>query len=336
MKKDCACVVIPTSKLSGIDIQNEFGSIPPCMIPVLGEIAIDRIIRAYESNQVIKFRFILGVHENKKSIEEYFKFFPREDVELIDVGNTNTLGETILTLVTASLQYSSSPIIVNLGDTINDDIPYDLHGRDFVACATTEESERWTRFNLVGTKIARIDDKVFAIDNTGSLAFTGIWGISSPNTLIEMMKRVESASEDLFMSAIAEYYNSRKTEFFRSLRWMDLGHVDNYYDARGKYIRTGFFNSINISKNSSTLIKRSKNAQKLIEEINWYLNIPDSLKFFIPRILDYSIQSQEPWIEMELYSYPSLDDCFVGGRFDLDVWKKAIDRVFFFITEGIG
>ena len=58
------------------------------------------------------------------------------------------------------------------------------------------------------------------------------------------------------------------------------------------------------------------------------LDQPDDLRVYIPAIYRHSLEPDSPHVEMEFYSYPSLDECFVYARHDFDTWEKIFTRVF--------
>jgi hypothetical protein len=66
----------------------------------------------------------------------------------------------------------------------------------------------------------------------------------------------------------------------------------------------------------------------VVDEIRWILNQPDDLRVYLPAVYSHSLDPERPFVEMEFYSYPSLDECFVYARHDFDTWEKIFSRVF--------
>ena len=89
--------------------------------------------------------------------------------------------------------------------------------------------------------------------------------------------------------------------------------------------KTRSFNNIDLNLQKGTLIKTSTNIDKFLSEIKWYLNIPSSLQYALPRIFDYSLNKTKPFIKMEYYSYKSLHELFIKNNLSLENWKQIFD-----------
>jgi len=107
--------------------------------------------------------------------------------------------------------------------------------------------------------------------------------------------------------------------------WWDLGHLDTYYQTKQTYwINKRFFNELAIQRGRGIIRKESTDQKKLINEIAWYLRLPKDLAYLSPRILDYSLDAFQPWLEMEFYGYPSLNDMYLFGGHDPGVWVQVL------------
>ena len=76
-----------------------------------------------------------------------------------------------------------------------------------------------------------------------------------------------------------------------------------------------------------TISKVSDDNEKLKDELNWYLSLPDDLKVLTPRLVAFSEQAGQIEITQEYYGYPDLGDLFVNGDFPLEVWVAIIEKV---------
>jgi thiamine kinase-like enzyme len=64
-----------------------------------------------------------------------------------------------------------------------------------------------------------------------------------------------------------------------------------------------------------------------------YLKLPNSLQYLVPRVFNYSLSCEDPFVELEYYGYPSLSDVFVYGNYDLGVWYHIFEAIFFSLEE---
>jgi hypothetical protein len=87
-------------------------------------------------------------------------------------------------------------------------------------------------------------------------------------------------------------------------------------------MRPRHFNQIKFDRSRGTVMKRSQDKQKLIREIQWYLNVPAPMKYKIPRILNYSLDPHDPWVEMQYLSGTALDRALLGSKFDQETWRQ--------------
>ncbi|MFX1294029.1 MAG: hypothetical protein ACFFD2_04120 [Promethearchaeota archaeon] len=319
-------LIIPNAKLVGIDIQNAFGKIPPGLIPVMGKITLKKIFESYN----VKMPVYVGIEDNAEEVERYFEFFPDKSVFLIKTKSTRSISDTIAQMIQIYEEIVDNPIVINFADTIVNDINPSLIGTNFISYTITDETERWTLFKKKGEKILEISDKKFQLSADEWLTFIGVWGCKESAQFYEILcQENEKNIREAFYQTIQKYYNSSaKITFQKTEDWIDVGHIDNYHSARVKAINSRFFNQIMVDCDIGNLRKYSSKKKKLRDEINWFISIPKELKYFIPNIYDYSLDFLNPFIEMEFYGYPPLDDCFVYARFDYDTWDKIFRKLF--------
>jgi len=80
-------------------------------------------------------------------------------------------------------------------------------------------------------------------------------------------------------------------------------------------MKSRFFNKISIDRKNKTVKKTSLDKESLINQINWYINIPESIKKYTPKILEYNLN--EPYILMEYIPYRKLENFFIKGKLTL-------------------
>jgi hypothetical protein len=317
-------LLIPSAKLVEPQLQIDFGRVAAGLLPLGGRPVVEHILAAFPD----RVRGVVAAHEGIEGFRTHLDLYPVGDVALVDVGETESLGETLTQAFALEPELLNSPLVVNLGDTIVRELDAD---GDFLVYAATEESQRWTLFRLQGGKISALSDKRLQDDPETWKAFVGVFGFARPQRFAELLE----AKRD-FYAALVDYIDEAPDfRFVEAADWLDCGHADNFYATRRRLINTRYFNSLHVDDHTSTVRKSSSNRSKLIDEIVWATELPRPLRRFIPTVYDASTEPKAPFIEMEFYSYPSLDDCFVYARFDHDSWQKAFGRIFH-LTEQFG
>ncbi len=66
----------------------------------------------------------------------------------------------------------------------------------------------------------------------------------------------------------------------------------------GQMMSSRYFNRLQLNPGEGTITKRSSDIHKLINEINWYLSLPEELKTYIPEIKRYSLEIEDAFLTM--------------------------------------
>jgi len=321
-------VIIPSAIRVSPEMEVDFGPIPPVLVPIGGKVAAERIIEKYAGHDA---SFYIAIDDNADLVEEHFAFFPDPRVHLVRVGKTMSIGHTLARVFELEPGAAEGALVLNFADTIVEDLPAAALGQDFISYATTIESQRWTLFKGENGRISELSDKEFQLDPTSWMMLLGVWGFASASAYRQALDaRQPSTNKGAFYDSMIDYFNGLPTpgKLIESCDFVDCGHADNYYAARRRLINARFFNSLEFNESTGTIRKTSGNKEKLVDEIHWLQAIPKELKSYTPTIYDYSKDPLDPFVEMEFYSYPSLDESFVSARFDFDAWEKLFDKVF--------
>ena len=75
------------------------------------------------------------------------------------------------------------------------------------------------------------------------------------------------------------------------------------------------FNFMELDERRGILTKRSTHKDKLQAEIRWYLKLPKELRYLAPRIFDYSLSHDSPFVSMEFYGYRTLHEMLISLNF---------------------
>lgn len=322
-------VFIPSAKLAPIQLQAEFGAISSAMIPLDGRPAL-----RYVMDQYPEAKFVVATHEAGEDIEEYCKSkIETKNVQVIGVGPSNSLGKTILTGLLA-LDELPDQLVINFADTA---VPQVKTGIDAIYFSALEDVYRWTTFTIDNSgNLDSISEKQTKKKEGMTNAFVGVFCFSDVARLRSLLQEhVQQETEiDPFYEALRSYYNvlpPSRRHLISVSEWHDFGHLDTYYESRKRLSAVcRHFNSIEVDDIRGTITKRSRNAEKFIGEIQWYLKLPKLLQYIAPRVFDYNLSETDPSVNLEFYGYPVLNDLYLYGQLDLGAWARifsSIDRV---------
>ena len=127
---------------------------------------------------------------------------------------------------------------------------------------------------------------------------------------------------------------AHKTDFLAALnayglrakeggQWLDLGHLNTYYDSRRALTTERAFNSLSITRDS--VCKTSAQSDKIEAEAAWFEGIPAALRAHVPAYLGRA----EPGANRPGYSLAyeylcPLSDLYVFGAFAPAMWRRIL------------
>jgi len=325
-------VLIPSSRYVDKEMQIDVGEIPPVLIPAGNKPLIQTIIDNYK-NLSGECDFFIVSNQGKELLKSFISRKRQEEsIELIEVPLGLDLGQTILNALKQINISEYNNLIINFGDTIVGD-KFSLD-KDSVFYDLLQESFRWTTFEEKDGKIKKITDKLVAEHVGLNKVFVGLFLIKDINFFINCLETYKKTKDlDSFYSSLLCYLSKKDYDLVKANQWYDYGHIDNYYKAKKRSINTRFFNKIDIDEHKAIIRKTSENIDSFLGEIKWYLELPSSLRHYIPQIFDYSLHREEPFIEMEYYGYPSLSDLYLFSGHSLGIWNHIFNSIFLFIEE---
>jgi hypothetical protein len=321
-------LIVPSARLIPAELQGDFGQIPSCMIPFGGAPALQQILMGIHGSGR---QAIVASHENHGFIDEFLSHFSNGVVRSVDVGPTQSLGETVFRVLDGEASLDGS-LLVNFGDTIFRGNT--LEG-DAFAFACPEELFRWTTFRLRpdGYLDQILDKGVEKGDPSDGRVFVGVFSFKEADRFKACLAAALAnplSSLDSFYVAVLSYYNSAKTPPIAKEvdPWIDLGHLDTYYASRRVHaMGERAFNAVSVDAFRSILTKRSQNEAKFADEIQWYRRIPSGLSYLAPRVFGHSLEPGQMSIDLEFYGYPPLSDIFLFSRLDLTEWLAIFNRL---------
>ena len=287
-------LLIPSALLVPSDMRNKFGELPTALFPLGNKTMIERLYDKYKD--IVDVIYIV-VKRKQLLINDYInsKKLPIGIIELDelkDLGYTIQYGMEFILDKEPLIDY----IYVNFADLLLDEnVPINNH--NFFYYASGMSTDEWTYFKDNNGTITDILDKCPLSENYHisdfSGIFVGLFGFAKPHYFLELLKQYSNVHSemDTFYQAIFTYSQEYPFTILHSQNWFDVGHSDNYSKATTS-VAARSFNSIEIDEQRGILKKRSENKEKLVNEIRWYLRIPNKLQYLLPRVYDYSLDRQ--------------------------------------------
>ena len=75
--------------------------------------------------------------------------------------------------------------------------------------------------------------------------------------------------------------------------------------------------------------------EKLIDEINWILNLPDDVAHHFPEIISHNINKEPTYFEMPCYEYPTLRTLILEEGMDAKSALETLDKIFRFMFKEV-
>lgn len=328
-------LLIPSALLVPSDMRNKFGELPTALFPLGNKTMIERLYDKYKD--IVDVIYIV-VKRKQLLINDYInsKKLPIRIIELDvlrDLGYTIQYGMEFILGQEPLIDY----IYVNFADFLLDEhVPINNH--NFFYYASGMSTDEWTYFKDNNGIITDILDKCPLSENhqisNFSGIFVGLFGFTNPHYFLELLKQYSNVHSDMdtFYQAIFTYSQEYPFTILHSQNWFDVGHSDNYSKATTS-VAARSFNSIEIDEQRGILKKRSENKEKLVNEIRWYLRIPNKLQYLLPRVYDYSLDLTDPYVSMEYYGYHTLHESLVFGDLPLVKWQAVFQKLLFAIND---
>lgn len=127
---------------------------------------------------------------------------------------------------------------------------------------------------------------------------------------------------------------AHKTDFLAALnayglraeeggQWLDLGHLNTYYDSRRALTTERAFNTLSITKDA--VCKTSAQADKIEAEAAWFEAIPPALRAHAPAYLGrVEPGANRPGYSLAYEYLCPLSDLYVFGAFAPSVWRRIL------------
>ena len=315
------------------ELESVFGSIPSGLIPLHGKPVIFRIIDKLLKEGFKKISITTGFKKEilEKIISEQYS--DQIKLNFITTDFEKPPGNSILTAIE---KMQEQQLLVILGDTLVENEFSNLiqNNNDFVLISENFETPaNWCIVTLKDGKLDLIFDKKKNLEKTNEqYALVGVYYFDD----LKSLKRVYvkfNEQERIEISDLIKKYKEQKiisTEVCK--QWYDVGHAENYFVSKQMLLKARYFNSLRFDRSSEIVTKTSENILKLIDEIEWYKQIPNDLSKLIPKIKEFD-QSKKPFLKLEYIKHPTLAELWLYGDFSSKLWIEILKKLFEILNQ---
>lgn len=320
--------LLPAAVLAPIELQAEFGEVPSGMVPLDSRPVLSHIVQGYRDRGL---DVVVAAHERADVVDAWAQRTADSKVRVVGIGTTDSIGSTVLRAL-RRLPERVDQLVVNFADTILRD---ELADGDVVVYQEQDDTYRWTTFRVDDQgRLGDFIDKGEYKSGSGLKIFVGVFGFADAPRFVEELETALAEPRrpiDPFYTALRRYMNAvapAERHLQRAQSWFDVGHLDTYYTTRRTYfLNARSFNSVQVDPTRGVIRKSSANAVKFRDEVRWYLDLPRDLRHIAPRVFDHDLDTDEPWVEMEFYGYPTLNDAYLVGQWDVGLWRQVFRAI---------
>tara|TARA_Y200000002_G_scaffold356751_1_gene338755 strand:+ start:4154 stop:5815 length:1662 start_codon:yes stop_codon:yes gene_type:complete len=251
----------------------------------------------------------------------FTKFIPFQNVNFIEVGNTNS----VLDSISEALKKIPEKIIsINPITTIPDSS--EINNKTCYFGSKKIPKENWSAIIKKDNKynfLYKNDKNSYGLI---SYPFTGrlVAEKSHLEYCLENIKKINKLDILSVVEILIKKYNYKI--IFE--KWFDIGHEATYIDSKINSMTSRFFNNIIFLEESNSIIKLSSDLQKIRGEYFFYKNLNKKLKNFFPFIFsENKLDDNFNSIEMEFIPYPNLAEIFLFRNIGPNSWIRIISSI---------
>jgi dTDP-glucose pyrophosphorylase len=319
MKKH-AYVVLSAAPVSH-ELAPIFGDIPSGLIPIRGKPALMHNLKTMlpTGSEI----YVVVGHKKELIERRVFRYLKEEErgrVHEVLSDATRRPGWSFRLGVGQALRDGATDVTVVLGDTLlnAEMVEHVGDGGSFIAVSRDYTNpSRWALVESVDP--LRILNKPADLKSAVHPAIIGLYHL-------EDAARTALPEGDTEISdCLVAHAAAAPMRLVEIHNWIDIGHIDNYYSARKKFIVTRHFNRIQVDDFANILTKSSENQAKLVAEMDWYGALPAELKWVFPNV--YEFDRDVPYVKMEFVPFPSLDELYLYSDLHESTWSVIVHKL---------
>lgn len=309
------------------------GSGPAALLPINGRPIIQWSLD-YLHDQGVE-RVVVGVRDGHERLSQFLNqvFGSKLDIDVVTPDDDRGPGFTLLECLDRLTD--GEPVLVVLGDTLfrfpaaSTEHP----GQSLVLTASVDDASRWCLADVApdGTVLALADKPTANPDSWPALI--GVYLFDSPSLAVEALRDLADGEGSLELRhALEPYVRAGRLRAQPAEDWFDCGNPDNLATSRRRLLPARSFNTVEVDEFRGTLTKRSGDGPTLLDEIDYYRDLPADLRIFFPRLVDQDRAPTEPWLTIEYYGYSTLSEVWAF----VDNGPRRWERIFSTLARILG
>ena len=317
---------------------NELGkNYPKCVLPYK-EIPIIAHNIQFALDAGARVVTIVTGHQGQKIIDIVKMYFPDDDrIRFEDYQHIGNGGPAV-SIYCGVPETINEPVLVLLSDIFVNTVPdmwFATGSVSWISVQKVPDWNRWCMAEVEGDKIVAFHDKPEEKPPT-NLAVSGVYYFGNGSLLRQSLhEAIHNArvrdGEIQISHAMTRYLNSESIQT-KDVKIRDFGTLQEYLENRG--VRNSReFNHVHPSDKGMTITKSSNvQPEKIHAEMNWYNNLPLSIKLLTPRILDKKPYGDTfnrwPSYVMERIDSPTLRELYLYLESDPAFWSEIYNKIF--------
>ena len=279
-------------------------------------LAFQKIIKELDIDKNTKIYIAISKLNNK-----FMKFIPFQNAKFIEVGNTNS----VLDSISEALKKIPEKIIsINPITTIPD--LSEINNKTCYFGSKKIPKENWSAIIKKDNKynfLYKNDKNSYGLV---SHPFTGRL-VAEKLHLQYCLKNIKKLNK-LDMLSVVEILIKKYNYKVIFEKWFDIGHEATYIDSKLNSMTSRFFNNIIFLEESNSILKLSTDLQKIRGEYLFYKNLNKKFKNFFPFIFsENKLDDNFNSIEMEFVPYPNLAEIFLFRNIGPNAWIRIITSI---------
>lgn len=298
------------------DLVGELGPVASGAVPLGGEPTLAHILRRIAPEDAVT----VSIRSEDELLRQVIGRI-RPSADIIYGDPAQSLGEACARAIREANPQSSLRII--FGDTIVEREILD----DAIVVSSTPDAERWT--TVVRGLDGHLEFRDKLVGEVERDVCVGVFSVSKANLFLDLLEAANSSGRPSpFFEALRRYDETigGTMDLLVAEDWIDVGHLDTYYEARRRWLVSRYFNNVVFDEDRGTLRKQSTHRRKLQLEVNWYQSLPAHARQYAPRLLDWDDQAHS-WYELEYLPCLTGADLFVHGALNRGFWRRFFQSV---------
>ena len=320
--KEIRVLVLSAGKIDS-ELEKIFGKIPSGLIPLNGKPVIFRIIDKLLGEGIRKISITVGYKKEslEKIVSEQYK--DQCNIEFIPTDFNKPPGNSIKTAIDFCRERK---LLIILGDTLIENDLSELIKKDENFVITSQEfidSKNWCIVTKKDGRIEEIFDKEELNKDQNHYVLVGCYFFNHLDILKKKLNEFDVEERLEISTIIKKLKKDENIVTYIAQKWHDVGHLENYFSTKRFVLKTRYFNSLQFDDLGKNVVKTSQDNTKLINEINWYKNIPNDILELVPKIKDSDVSSN-PFLKLEYVKHPTLSELWLYSDFPSEFWKNII------------